>query len=60
MSKRVLIVDDEESIRSVLVRLLTYEKFSTLTATDGKSAIEAVSNELLDIVLLDVKMPGMD
>ncbi|MCD6379106.1 sigma-54-dependent Fis family transcriptional regulator [bacterium] len=60
MSKRVLIVDDEESIRSVLVRLLAFEKFSTLTATDGKSAIEAVSNDMIDIVLLDVKMPGMD
>ncbi|HMA76477.1 MAG TPA: sigma-54 dependent transcriptional regulator [Candidatus Krumholzibacteriaceae bacterium] len=60
MSKKVLIVDDEKSIRNVLVKLLSYEKFATLTASDGKSAIETVKNEVVDIVLLDIKMPGID
>ncbi len=60
MSKRVLIVDDEQSIRSSLERLLTFEKFKTFTAADGRAAIELAASERVDIVLLDIKMPGMD
>ena len=60
MSKRVLIVDDETSIRTSLEKLLSYEKYKTLSAPDGPSAIEIVADERIDIVLLDIKMPGMD
>ncbi|MDD3643368.1 MAG: response regulator, partial [Candidatus Krumholzibacteria bacterium] len=60
MSKRILIVDDEASIRSSLEKLLTYEKYRTFTAADGPSALEAVGDERIDLVLLDIKMPGMD
>ena len=60
MSKRVLIVDDEESIRSSLERLLSFEKFKTFTAGDGRTAIDLAASERVDIVLLDIKMPGMD
>ena len=60
MSKRVLIVDDEESIRVTLEKLLAYEKYRTVTAVDGPSALAAVEDERIDIVLLDIKMPGMD
>jgi two-component system nitrogen regulation response regulator NtrX len=60
MSKMVLIVDDEESIRSSLEKLLSYEKYQTVTAPDGPTALEIVSSEKIDIVLLDIKMPGMD
>ena len=60
MSKRVLIVDDEDGIRSSLERLLSFEKFKTFTAADGVSALELASSERIDVVLLDIKMPGMD
>lgn len=60
MSKRVLIVDDEESIRSSLEKLLSFEKFKTFTAPDGQKALDIVGGERIDIVLLDIKMPGMD
>ncbi|MBN1884511.1 MAG: sigma-54-dependent Fis family transcriptional regulator [Candidatus Krumholzibacteriota bacterium] len=60
MSKRVLIVDDEASIRSSLERLLSFEKFKTFTAPDGEKALEVVAGERIDLVLLDIKMPGMD
>jgi two-component system nitrogen regulation response regulator NtrX len=60
MSKRVLVVDDEESIRSSLERLLAFEKYKTFTAADGRAALDLVAGERIDVVLLDVKMPGMD
>lgn len=60
MSKKVLIVDDEKSIRDSLEKLLSYEDYSVLTAPEGTAAIETVKNEIVDIVLLDIKMPGMD
>ena len=60
MSKQVLIVDDEESIRVSLGKLLSYEKYGTFTAPEGESALQIVSDERIDIVLLDIKMPGMD
>jgi len=60
MSKKVLIVDDEKSIRDSLEKLLSYEDYAVLTAPEGTAAIEAVRNEIVDIVLLDIKMPGMD
>ncbi|MCK4537197.1 MAG: sigma-54-dependent Fis family transcriptional regulator [Candidatus Krumholzibacteria bacterium] len=60
MSKQVLIVDDEESIRTSLEKLLSYEKYGAFTAPDGESALRIVSDERIDIVLLDIKMPGMD
>jgi two-component system nitrogen regulation response regulator NtrX len=60
MSKRVLIVDDEESVRSSLEKLLAFEKYTTFSAPDGETALEAVAGERIDLVLLDIKMPGMD
>ena len=60
MSKRVLIVDDEESVRSSLEKLLAFEKYITFSAPDGETALEAVTSERIDLVLLDIKMPGMD
>ena len=60
MSKRVLIVDDEESVRSSLEKLLAFEKYTTFSAADGETALETVSGERIDLVLLDIKMPGMD
>ncbi len=58
--KRVLIVDDEKSVRRSLKKLLSYEKFRIFTAPDGPTALQIVDSERVDIVLLDIKMPGMD
>jgi response regulator RpfG family c-di-GMP phosphodiesterase len=56
---RVLVVDDEESIRSILSRKLETEGYYCVTAADGKEAIETASQQDFDLVLTDVKMPGM-
>lgn len=57
---RILIVDDEESIRDVLEQLFEYEGHEVRTARSGKQALDAVGEEPPDVVFLDVKMPGMD
>jgi two-component system nitrogen regulation response regulator NtrX len=59
---RILIVDDEESIRRSLAGLLSDEGFETGTAADGEVALSALrgGEEPTDLVLLDIAMPGRD
>ncbi|HVM11436.1 MAG TPA: response regulator [Actinomycetota bacterium] len=59
MSRRkVLVVDDDPTIRDVLRAMLGFEGCEVEVASDGGSALEAVSTMRPDIVLLDVMMPG--
>tara|TARA_B100000470_G_scaffold34505_1_gene23744 strand:+ start:912 stop:2075 length:1164 start_codon:yes stop_codon:yes gene_type:complete len=61
MSK-ILIIEDEESIRRVLVRILNEEdsNFEIHEASDGKKGLESISKENFDLVLCDIKMPKID
>jgi X-X-X-Leu-X-X-Gly heptad repeat protein len=56
----VLVVDDEEPNRQLLSALLSAQSFRVLTARDGASALSAIEQGGIDLVLLDVMMPGMD
>jgi two-component system cell cycle sensor histidine kinase PleC len=57
--KTVLIVDDEEPIRDILSRRLKAEGYECVTAANGAEALQSAFMHDLDIVLLDIKMPGM-
>jgi CheY-like chemotaxis protein len=57
---RVLIVDDETSIRLICRLNLRSAGFDTLEASDGASAIALALAELPDLILLDIMLPGMD
>ena len=57
---RLLIVDDEDSVRDVLTQLFEYEGHEVETAGSGSEALAAVAESAPDAVFLDVKMPGMD
>ena len=57
---RVLIVDDEADLRTALARRLTKRGAVVSQASDGQSALDSLEQESVDVVLLDVKMPGMD
>lgn len=59
MSK-ILVIDDERSIRNTLKDILEYEKYSVDLAEDGIKGIEKVKGSSFDVVLCDIKMPGMD
>ena len=56
---KVLVVDDEERFRNTLGKLLTAQGMAVTTADGGASALEILKRDPHDVVLLDVKMPGM-
>lgn len=58
--KKVLIVDDQNGIRVLLMEVFGNEGYSTFQAANGKLALEIVKAEQPDMVLLDMKIPGMD
>ncbi|MET3211058.1 UNVERIFIED_CONTAM: two-component system response regulator (stage 0 sporulation protein F) [Paenibacillus sp. PvR008] len=58
--KKVLIVDDQNGIRILLMEVFGSEGYETFQAANGKIALEIVEKEPPDLVLLDMKIPGMD
>jgi two-component system cell cycle response regulator len=60
MTARVLVVDDIVSNVKLLEARLTAEYFEILTAYSGREALDIIARERIDVVLLDVMMPGMD
>ena len=59
MSPRVLVVDDEAANRSALERILAREGLGVLQAADARAALELVRSQAPDLMLTDLKMPGM-
>ncbi|MDY6851805.1 MAG: response regulator [Thermodesulfobacteriota bacterium] len=57
---RIMLVDDEERFLSTTQKLLTRKGFDVLTAASGEKALEILSTHTVHVVILDVKMPGMD
>lgn len=55
--KKVLIIDDEEKLRTLLTRIISIEGFDVLQASDCKSALEKLNQNNADVVLCDVKLP---
>ena len=59
-SGKVLVVDDEKGVRDTVRRILSYEGYTVAEAADGNATLDAVNEGRFDVVLLDIKMPGMD
>ncbi|CAM3155640.1 response regulator transcription factor [Filibacter tadaridae] len=59
-TKKILIVDDEESIRTLLEYNLEQAGFDTVAAVDGEDAVSKVETENPDLILLDLMLPKMD
>jgi len=57
---QIMMVDDEERFLSTTKKLLAKKGYDALTATSGKEALELLAAQTVHVVILDVKMPGMD
>ena len=60
VKKKILVVDDEESILQSVTDILEDEGFDVQTSPDGETSLKIMGEDLPDLVLLDVWMPGMD
>jgi len=58
--KRILIVDDDSSVRVMLARVLSGEGYDALTAANGLDALSLAATEPFDLILLDLNMPGIN
>lgn len=56
----ILVIDDEASIRKTLIEILSFEGYKTLEAADGESGLRVFSENKVNAVLCDIKMPKMD
>ncbi len=57
---KILIIDDEKSIRNSLKEIVEYEKYEADTAEDGLVGVEKIRNNKYDLIFCDIKMPGLD
>ena len=60
MKPKILVIDDEAAIRDSLRMILEYEHYAFTGAASGQEGLAALQRERPDMVLLDIKMPGMD
>ncbi len=57
---KILIIDDERSIRNTLKDILEFEKHQVLVAENGKQGLDMACSQLFDVIFSDIKMPEMD
>jgi len=57
---KILVIDDENSIRRTLKEILEFEKYEVDLAANGMEGIELAKDQSYDVILLDIKMPEMD
>ena len=60
MKPRILVIDDEAAIRDSLRMILEYEHYECVGAASGPDGLSAITRDAPDMVILDIKMPGMN
>jgi twitching motility two-component system response regulator PilG len=58
--RRIMVIDDSPTIRKILSLTLESAGYSVLAEADGESGLKRLANEVPDLVLLDIAMPGID
>ncbi len=58
--QKILVVDDEQTVRDFLQRALENAGYDVITASDGQEALDKISQLDVNLVLLDIMMPGLD
>jgi DNA-binding response OmpR family regulator len=59
LPRRILVVDDDADVRVVMTTALEMEGYAVSVATDGAGALRAIADERPDLILLDLRMPGL-
>ncbi len=60
MKKKILIIDDEELLTKTFSRLLEKNDFEVFVAKRGQDAIDIAEEEVFDLIISDIRMPGLD
>ena len=60
MPKTILVVEDDKFLRELITRKLSEEGYNTVEAVDGEDGARKIKEEMPDLVLLDLILPGMD
>ena len=60
MSKRILVVEDQEDNRQIIRDMLTFTDYEIVEAESGEQALEAVAKQRPDLILMDIQLPVMD
>jgi two-component system cell cycle response regulator DivK len=60
MSKRILVVEDQEDNRQILRDLLASAELDVIEAWDGEAALTVAASERPDLILMDIQLPGID
>jgi len=59
VANKVLVVDDEAPVRDLFIDLLQAEKYTVKTVATGEEALEMIDKDDFEVVLLDIKLPGI-
>ena len=60
MSKRILVVEDQEDNRQIIRDMLTFTDYEIMEAETGEQALEALAKQRPDLILMDIQLPVMD
>ncbi|MBN2121244.1 MAG: response regulator [Candidatus Omnitrophica bacterium] len=60
MKKKILLVDDEKNVTDILYKFLSRQGFKVFTAADAEGCLKIARQEVPDLIVLDVMMPGID
>ena len=60
MKGRILVIDDDDELRSYVAEALTTEGYEVATACNGEEGVQSLSNDLADLIILDLFMPKME
>ena len=60
MAKKILVIEDEATLQKALVEVLEQTGYEVFSALDGEKGFELATNELPDLILLDIILPKMD
>ncbi|WP_258358860.1 response regulator [Moorella sulfitireducens] len=59
MSKKIMVIDDQPGVRRLVCEALRQQGYTLYLASEGREALGKITSEVPDLVILDIKMPGM-